>query len=86
MGEGSSFGCGAITVNYDWETKSRTTIGRDVKIGCNVNLVAPVEIADGAVVAAGSTITSDVPGEALAVARARQKNIEGWRARRREQE
>ncbi|MBW2316401.1 MAG: bifunctional UDP-N-acetylglucosamine diphosphorylase/glucosamine-1-phosphate N-acetyltransferase GlmU [Deltaproteobacteria bacterium] len=86
VGEGSSFGCGAITVNYDWETKSRTTVGRDVKIGCNVNLIAPVEIEDGAVVAAGSTITSDVPGEALAVARARQKNIEGWRARRREQE
>ena len=86
VGEGSSFGCGAITVNYDWDAKHRTTVGRDVKVGCNVNLVAPVALADGAVVAAGSTITADVPGEALAVARARQKNIEGWRARRREQE
>jgi bifunctional UDP-N-acetylglucosamine pyrophosphorylase/glucosamine-1-phosphate N-acetyltransferase len=86
VGEGSSFGCGAITVNYDWEAKHRTTVGRDVKIGCNVNLVAPVTVEDGAVVAAGSTITSDVPGEALAVARARQKNVEGWRARRRKRE
>jgi bifunctional UDP-N-acetylglucosamine pyrophosphorylase/glucosamine-1-phosphate N-acetyltransferase len=61
-------------------------VGRDVKIGCNANLVAPLAIEDGAVVAAGSTITSAVPGEALAVARARQKNIEGWRTRRRKRE
>jgi len=86
VGAGSSLGCGAITVNYDWDAKHRTTIGRDVKIGCNANLVAPLTVADGAVVAAGSTITTDVPGEALAVARARQKNIEGWRARRRKRE
>jgi bifunctional UDP-N-acetylglucosamine pyrophosphorylase/glucosamine-1-phosphate N-acetyltransferase len=86
VGPGSSFGCGAITVNYDWDQKHRTTIGGDVKVGCNVNLIAPVEIADGAVVAAGSTVTMDVPGEALAVARAKQRNIEGWRRRRRGQE
>jgi len=86
VGEGSSFGCGAITVNYDWDAKHRTRVGRDVKIGCNANLVAPLTVADGAVVAAGSTITTDVPGEALAVARARQKNIEGWRTRRRKRE
>jgi bifunctional UDP-N-acetylglucosamine pyrophosphorylase/glucosamine-1-phosphate N-acetyltransferase len=86
VGEGSSFGCGAITVNYDWDAKHRTSVGRDVKIGCNANLVAPLAIEDGAVVAAGSTITSAVPGEALAVARARQKNIEGWRTRRRKRE
>jgi bifunctional UDP-N-acetylglucosamine pyrophosphorylase/glucosamine-1-phosphate N-acetyltransferase len=84
VGEGSSFGCGAITVNYDWEAKHRTTIGRDVKVGCNVNLVAPVTLEDGSVVAAGSTVTAHVPKDALAVARARQRNVEGWRARRRE--
>jgi bifunctional UDP-N-acetylglucosamine pyrophosphorylase/glucosamine-1-phosphate N-acetyltransferase len=84
VGAGSSFGCGAITVNYDWEAKHRTTIGRDVKVGCNVNLVAPVTLEDGSVVAAGSTVTAHVPKDALAVARARQRNVEGWRARRRE--
>jgi bifunctional UDP-N-acetylglucosamine pyrophosphorylase/glucosamine-1-phosphate N-acetyltransferase len=83
VGEGSSFGCGAITVNYDWDAKHRTTVGRDVRVGCNANLVAPVTLADGAVVAAGSTITQSVPEESLAVARARQRNVEGWRARRR---
>jgi len=83
VGEGSSFGCGAITVNYDWDEKHRTTIGREVKVGCNVNLVAPIRLEDGAVVAAGSTVTTDVPEDALGVARARQKNIEGWRARNR---
>ncbi|NNL67039.1 MAG: bifunctional UDP-N-acetylglucosamine diphosphorylase/glucosamine-1-phosphate N-acetyltransferase GlmU [Myxococcales bacterium] len=84
VGEGSSFGCGAITVNYDWDQKHRTTVGRDVKVGCNANLVAPVTLADGAVVAAGSTITTSVPEQSLAVARAKQRNIEGWRTRRRE--
>jgi bifunctional UDP-N-acetylglucosamine pyrophosphorylase/glucosamine-1-phosphate N-acetyltransferase len=86
VGAGSSFGCGAITVNYDWDAKHRTTIGRDVRVGCNVNLVAPVTLEDGSVVAAGSTVTAHVPKDALAVARARQRNVEGWRARRREQE
>jgi bifunctional UDP-N-acetylglucosamine pyrophosphorylase/glucosamine-1-phosphate N-acetyltransferase len=84
VGAGSSFGCGAITVNYDWEAKHRTTIGRDVKVGCNANLVAPVTLEDGSVVAAGSTVTTHVPKDALAVARARQRNVEGWRERRRE--
>ena len=51
-------------------------------IGCNANLVAPVVIGAGAAVAAGTTVTQDVPGEALAVARERQRNVEGWRARR----
>jgi bifunctional UDP-N-acetylglucosamine pyrophosphorylase/glucosamine-1-phosphate N-acetyltransferase len=86
VGAGSSFGCGAITVNYDWEAKHRTTIGRDVKVGCNVNLVAPVTLEDSSVVAAGSTVTAHVPKDALAVARARQRNVEGWRTRRRERE
>jgi len=85
VGEGSSFGCGSITVNYDWETKHKTVVGKGSKIGCNANLIAPVTIGDGVAVAAGSTITSDVPDDSLAVERAKQRNIEGWMERRRGQ-
>jgi bifunctional UDP-N-acetylglucosamine pyrophosphorylase/glucosamine-1-phosphate N-acetyltransferase len=83
VGAGASFGCGAITVNYDWDAKHRTRVGEGATIGCNANLVAPVTIGAGAAVGAGSTVTRDVPGEALAVARARQRNVEDWRRRRR---
>jgi bifunctional UDP-N-acetylglucosamine pyrophosphorylase/glucosamine-1-phosphate N-acetyltransferase len=72
LGEHSNFGCGAITVNYDGKAKSKTIIGRNVMIGSNSSLIAPVTIEDGAYVAAGSTITNDVPADALAIARARQ--------------
>ena len=65
-------------MNYDGKKKHRTTIGDDVFVGCNVNLVAPVTVEKGSYIAAGSTITKDVPGEVLAVARARQQIIEGW--------
>ena len=65
-------------VNYDGQHKHRTTIEDDAFIGCNSNLVAPVTIGRGAFVAAGSTITKNVPEEALGVARAVQKNINGW--------
>ncbi len=82
VGPGASFGCGAITVNYDWTAKHRTSVGAGATIGCNANLIAPVVIGAGAAVAAGTTVTHDVPGEALAVARERQRNVEGWRARR----
>jgi len=82
VGPGSAFGCGSITVNYDWDSKHRTRVGSGVNIGCNANLIAPVEIEDGAAVAAGSTVTRNVPERALAVARSRQKNVEGWRDRR----
>jgi len=82
VGEGCTIGCGAITVNYDGEKKSRTRIGDGAFIGCNSNLIAPVEVQPRAYVAAGSTITSAVPEGALAVGRARQRNIEGWRKRR----
>lgn len=71
-------GCGTITVNYDGKQKFRTKIGDNVFVGCNSNLVAPVDVGDGAYVAAGSTITKDVPPNELAVARARQKNIPDW--------
>ena len=83
VGAKASFGCGSIVVNYDGQAKYRTTVGERAFIGCNVNLIAPVAVEDDAFVAAGSTITSDVPRGALGVARARQRNVEGWVARRR---
>jgi bifunctional UDP-N-acetylglucosamine pyrophosphorylase/glucosamine-1-phosphate N-acetyltransferase len=82
VGADAAFGCGAITVNYDWEAKHRTSVGEGANIGCNVNLIAPVRVEREASVAAGSTVTQDVPAEALGVARARQRNIAGWRKRR----
>lgn len=78
MGAGVNMGCGTITVNYDGKQKFRTKIGNNAFVGCNSNLVAPVSVGDGAYVAAGSTITKDVPSDELAVARARQKNIPNW--------
>ncbi len=82
VGEGVTIGCGAITVNYDVAKKTRTRIGDRAFIGCNSNLIAPVTIEPEAYVAAGSTITKPVPGGALAVARAQQRVIEGWRKKR----
>ena len=82
VGAGASFGCGSIVVNYDGIEKHRTTVGAGAFVGCNSNLVAPVEIEANSFVAAGSTITKDVPEGALSVARAKQKNVEGWVARR----
>jgi bifunctional UDP-N-acetylglucosamine pyrophosphorylase/glucosamine-1-phosphate N-acetyltransferase len=81
VGAGASFGCGAITVNYNWRKKDRTTIGEGAKIGCNANLIAPVTIGRNAAVAAGSTIGSAVPDDALAVERAQHRNVDGWAAR-----
>ena len=78
MGARVNIGCGTIMVNYDGQNKHRTTIEDDAFIGCNRNLVAPVTIGRGAFVAAGSTITKNVPEDALGVARAVQKNIDGW--------
>ena len=82
MGSGVNMGCGTITVNYDGKTKFRTKIGNDAFVGCNSNLVAPVEVEDGAYIGAGSTITKSVPTGTLAIARARQKNIDGWTDKR----
>ena len=82
IGENVNIGCGAITVNYDGKTKSRTVVEDGAFIGCNTNLIAPVTVGKGAYTAAGSTITEDVPPDALAIARARQTNIEGWVKRR----
>ncbi|WP_336990688.1 bifunctional UDP-N-acetylglucosamine diphosphorylase/glucosamine-1-phosphate N-acetyltransferase GlmU [Bacillus infantis] len=78
VGSDVNLGCGSITVNYDGKNKFLTKIEDGAFIGCNSNLVAPVTVGKGAYVAAGSTITDDVPGEALAVARARQTNKEDY--------
>lgn len=83
VGEKVNFGCGTVTTNYDGFQKYRCTIENGAFIGCNTNLVAPVTVGQGAYIAAGATITRDVPPEALAVARAKQENKEGWAARRR---
>jgi bifunctional UDP-N-acetylglucosamine pyrophosphorylase / glucosamine-1-phosphate N-acetyltransferase len=78
VGENVNIGCGSITVNYDGKNKYLTKIEDNVFIGCNSNLVAPVTVGEGAYVAAGSTITQDVPQQALSVARARQVNKEDY--------
>ena len=81
VGERINFGCGTVTVNYDRARKHRTTIEDDAFIGCNANLIAPVTVGRGAYVAAGSTITEDVPAQALGIARARQSNKKEWATR-----
>ena len=78
VGRDVNFGCGTVTVNYDGKNKHRCKIGDHVFLGCNTNLIAPVEIGDFAFTAAGSTITDDVPTNALSIARAKQVNKEGW--------
>lgn len=78
IGDGVNFSCGAITVNYDGADKHKTVVGAGAMVGSNVNLVAPVAVGKSAYIAAGSTITKDVPAGALAVARARAAVIEGW--------
>lgn len=78
VGENCNFGCGTIVVNYDGTKKCKTVIGNNSFIGCNTNLVSPVELGDRTYIAAGSTITDNVPEGALAIARAKQVNKEGW--------
>jgi len=85
VGARVNFGCGCVTVNYDGKRKSRTVIGDGAFIGCNSNLVAPVEVEEGSYIAAGSTITDTVPQDALAIARARQTVKPGWAKKRREE-
>lgn len=78
VGDNVNIGCGAIFVNYDGYMKHRTNVGDNSFVGCNVNLVAPVTVEDNTFIAAGSTITDDVPEDALAIGRAKQVNKEGW--------
>jgi len=84
VGAGTNIGAGTITCNYDGVKKNRTIIGDDCFIGSDTMLVAPVELGEGATTGAGSVITEDVPAGALAIGRARQRNIPGWRARKAE--
>lgn len=78
VGRGVNFGCGSLTVNYDGKKKTRTTVRDHAFIGCNSNLIAPVTVGEYSYIAAGSTITDDVPDGALSIARARQVDKEGW--------
>lgn len=78
VGERVNFGCGTVTCNYDGKKKYRTTIGDDCFVGCNTNFVSPIDVGDGAYIAAGSTITEDIPEGSLSIARAKQVNKEGW--------
>ncbi len=82
VGKNVNFGCGTVTVNYDGKKKYRTTIGDNAFIGCNTNLVSPVNVGSGAYTAAGSTITEDVPENNLSIARARQVNKDDWKDKR----
>jgi len=83
IGVGSNIGAATVVVNYDGEAKHRTVVGDHVRIGSDTMLVAPVTVGDGAYTAAGSVITNDVPPGAMAVARGRQRNVEGWVERKR---
>lgn len=78
VGEKVNLGCGVVFVNYDGSKKYRSVVEDGAFIGCNVNLVSPVHVGKNAYVAAGSTITTDVPDGALYVARAKGKSLEGW--------
>ena len=78
VGSDVNFGCGTVTCNYDGKNKYRCKIGDGAFIGCNTNLIAPVEVGDKAYIAAGSTITDSIPENALSIARARQVIKENW--------
>lgn len=82
VGKRVNFGCGTVTCNYDGKKKYRTTIGDDCFVGCNTNFVSPINVGDGVYIAAGSTITEDIPENSLSIARARQVNKEGWKDKR----
>ena len=84
IGEDVNIGAGTITCNYDGIAKHATKIGDGVFVGSNSTLVAPVEVGKGAYLAAGSVITENVPGDALAIARSRQTVKKGWAAARRQ--
>lgn len=78
IGARTNIGAGTITCNYDGANKSKTIMGEDVFIGSNSSLVAPLHLGDGSTTGAGSTITADIPAQALAIARGRQRNLENW--------
>jgi len=82
VGSNVNLGCGVVFVNYDGKNKYRTYVGDNSFVGCNVNLVAPVRVNENTYVAAGTTVTKDVPQDSLAIGRARQENKEGWVTKR----
>ncbi len=82
IGSNVNIGCGTITCNYDGVNKHRTVIGDDVFIGSDVQLVAPVSVGRNSLVAAGTTVTIDVPPDSLAISRVPQVNKEGWRLKK----
>jgi len=82
VGKNVNFGCGTITCNYDGVNKHKTTVEDDVFVGSDCQFVAPVTIGRNSLIAAGSTITKDVPADSLALSRTEQKNIAGWRLRK----
>lgn len=82
VGEGVNIGCGVVFVNYDGSNKHRSIVEKGAFIGCNANLVSPVSVGEKAYVAAGSTVTADVPAGALYVARSKGKSFDGWVKRR----
>ncbi|NLK35156.1 MAG: bifunctional UDP-N-acetylglucosamine diphosphorylase/glucosamine-1-phosphate N-acetyltransferase GlmU, partial [Gracilibacteraceae bacterium] len=82
VGSNVNIGCGVIFVNYDGKNKYRTYIGDNSFVGCNANLIAPVRINENTYVAAGTTITKDVPRDSLAIGRAKQENKEEWVTKR----
>ena len=84
FGKGINVGCGVVTVNYDGKHKYRCTVEDDCFIGCNTNLVAPVTVGKGSYIAAGSTITEEVPEDAMVVARCRATVKPLWAKKRRE--
>lgn len=81
IGQNTNVGAGTYTCNYDGVKKNKTLVGKNVFIGSNAKFIAPVEVEDGAVIAAGSVITDKVPGDALAIARSRQEVKAGWAAK-----
>lgn len=82
VGEDVNIGCGVVFVNYDGKNKHRSVVKDGSFIGCNANIVSPVIVEEGAYIAAGTTVTRNVPKGALCVGRAKDRNVEGWVARR----
>ena len=82
VGPGCNFGCGTVTCNYDGKVKARTTIGSDVFIGCQTKFIPPVSVGDGAYIAAGTTVTDDVPEAGFAIGRSRQIVKTDWQDKR----
>lgn len=82
VGPGCNFGCGTVTCNYDGKVKARTTIGGNVFIGCQTKFIPPVSVGSGAYIAAGTTITEDVPEDSFVIGRSRQTVKTDWKDKR----